>query len=70
MTESEMEKTTKEFWKFGDVQIKKIEFYCSKKAIYENNGDVGKILISNEFAHGKNKEINVNISLDTKKVKN
>lgn len=31
MTESEMEKTIKEFWKFGDVQIKKIEFYCSKK---------------------------------------
>ena len=52
------EVTFNEFLKLGDVEISKMEFYCSKKVIVLNNVDVQKILVSNEFAYGKNKETN------------
>ena len=52
------EVTFNQFLKLGDVEISKMEFYCSKKVIVLNNVDVKKVLVSNEFAYGKNKETN------------
>ena len=65
-----MKKMTKEFLKFGVVKIEKIEFYCSEMAIDVNNVDVEKILVSNKFPYGKNKEKKMQIiSLNIKNVK-
>ena len=58
MAEHDIVITTNEFLKFDDFKIEKIMFYCFKKAIMVNNVKVEKILISNEFAYGKNKETN------------
>ena len=40
-----------------DAKIKIIDFHCPKKAIDLNNVDIEKILIYDESAHGKKKEI-------------
>ena len=41
--------------KYSDVEIDK-KFHCSKKAFNVNKVDLKKILTSNQFAYGKNKE--------------
>ena len=53
MAEHDIVITTNEFLNFDDFKIEKIMFYCFRKAIMVNNVNVEKILISNEFAHGK-----------------
>ena len=53
MAERDMKKTTKiEI----DVKIEKIKFHNSKEVIQVSDVDIEKILISDEFAYGKNKE--------------
>ena len=58
-----------QFYKFGDVEIEKKEFHSSEKAVDVNKAYIKKILLSNEFAHGKNKETDANNSYDIKLVK-
>ena len=58
MAEHDIVITANEFLKFNDFKIEEIMFYCFKKAVMVNNVNVEKILISNEFAYGKNKETN------------
>ena len=50
------------FKKFGDAEIteiKKVDFYNSKEMIDEMNVEIQKIIISDAFACGKNKETGV-----------
>ena len=63
------EKTTQEFSKFGDADIKKIEFHCSKKTVNVNNVDVEKLLVSDEFTYGSNKERDAKHFIKYKQVK-
>ena len=70
MAESDMKKMATEIWKSVDVKIeKKKEFHCSKMVIYVNNLDVKKLLVSDKFAYGKNKETNVKYFIRYKKLK-
>ena len=48
---------SEKFLNFGKVKIEEIKFHRSKNVIYVNNVDIEKILISDKFAYGKNKEI-------------
>ena len=57
MAEHELKKTTKEFMKFGDVEIEKPKFHHSKEVIDVNDTDIKEILVSKEFAYRENKEI-------------
>ena len=49
MAEHRMKKKTKEFLKFSDVGIEKIDFRCFKEAINVEQMNVEKILTSHEF---------------------
>ena len=69
MTEHSTKKTTNESLKFGDFEITKIEFHCSKNVIPINDVDAEKTLVSNEFACSKNKETHVKYSIGYKKEK-
>ena len=40
------------------ITLQKMKFYYSKKAIYVNNVDIEKLLISDKFAYDKSKEAN------------
>ena len=42
--------------KFGDTEIGKHDFRSSKTTVDINDKDFNKILISDKFAHGKNKQ--------------
>ena len=54
--------------KFGDAEIKKIEFGYSKKTISIDNDNFEKILLSNKFAYSKNKKTNEKHFIKSKKV--
>ena len=41
MAERDMKKTTKEFLKFGDVNIEKNKFHCFKEVIDISDVDIG-----------------------------
>ena len=70
MGESDMKKMAMEILKSVDVKIeKKKEFHCSKMVINVNNLDVKKLLVSDKFAYGKNKETNVKYFIGYKKLK-
>lgn len=70
MGESDMKKMATEILKSVDVKIeKKKEFHCSKMVIDVNNLDVKKLLVSDKFAYGKNKETNVKYFIGYKKLK-
>lgn len=70
MGESDMKKMAMEILKSVDVKIeKKKEFHCSKMVIDVNNLDVKKLLVSDKFAYGKNKETNVKYFIGYKKLK-
>ena len=58
MTEHDIRRTTKKFFKINGAETEKMEFHCSKKMINKNNVDVQKKLVSDEFAFEKNKETN------------
>ena len=45
-----------QFLKYAGDEIQKKNFHSSKKAVNVNNVNIEGILISDEFAHGKNKE--------------
>lgn len=65
-----MKKMAMEILKSVDVKIeKKKEFHCSKMVIDVNNLDVKKLLVSDKFAYGKNKETNVKYFIGYKKLK-
>ena len=65
-----MKKMATEILKSVDVKIeKKKEFHCSKMVIDVNNLDVKKLLVSDKFAYGKNKETNVKYFIGYKKLK-
>ena len=65
-----MKKMAMEILKSVDVKIeKKKEFHCSKMVINVNNLDVKKLLVSDKFAYGKNKETNVKYFIGYKKLK-
>ena len=58
MTEPDIRRTTKKFFKINGVETEKMEFHCSKKMINKNNVDVQEKLVSDEFAFEKNKAAN------------
>ena len=69
MTEYSTRKTTNKFLKFGDFEITKIEFHCSKNVMPINDLDAEKTLVSNELTCSKNKETYVKYSTGYKKEK-
>ena len=67
MTEHDIRRTTKKFFKINGVETEKMEFHCSKKMINKNNVDVQKKLVSDEFTFEKTKKQMQNISRDIKR---
>ena len=57
MAEHDMKKITKEFLKFGDVEIEKKKFHNSKELVNLMDVSIKKILVPNDFAYGENKEV-------------
>ena len=51
------------------LEIEKKKFHSSKKATDVNKMEIKRILISNEFVDGKNKEIDANTSEGIKLVR-
>ena len=58
MTEHDIRRATKKFFKINSVETEKMEFLCSKKMINKNDVNVQKKLVSDAFAFEKNKETN------------
>ena len=46
----------KEFLKFGDVEIEKRKFHCSKSSVTQGDVHINKILISEGFLRKRLKE--------------
>ena len=56
MVERNIQHTTNDFLKFGKNEIKKKNFHKPKESIDEFDNDIEKVIVSDAFAYGKNKE--------------
>ena len=42
----------KEIIRFGDIEIKRLNFHCNKNTIFQKDVDIDSILISNKISSG------------------